>query len=313
MAKQQRTAHKISYCTTCKGRTFQLKETLRANMEMEAGNPNVEFVVLDYDSRDGLQEWLAENFSEELKSGRLVYGRHAPAEHFHFAHAKNLAHRLASGDILCNLDADNFLAPGYSQWLDKQFTKHPHSVVTPQLLTASDMATEALKRVALKQAAPTGGLGGRLALRSDDFIKLGGYDERIEGWAGDDLNLALRARDAGLRCVITPPRMYGEALPHGHDLRTAELAPEARAQSHARLNRPTHEKVLATVEDRLRKAPPLLKEKEHAAGEITGMPPELLDKDPNAHVLTKATPPRREWRKTLTRPASEEPSTTPPR
>lgn len=290
------TRHKISYCTTCKGRLHHLKQTLKANLATEAGNPNVEFVLLDYDSRDGLQDWVREHFKAELESGRLRYGRFAPAEHFHFAHAKNLAHRLASGDILCNLDADNFLAPGFSQWLDEQFTRDPHSVVTPQLITKGDLVGQTFQRLAFKQRAPTHGLAGRLALHRDGFEQLGGYDERIEGWGGDDLNLALRARDAGMRCVLTPPRLYGDVVRHGADERIGQLSPEAQAASTAKLIKPNKiVRVIRTVYHRSQRLEPVANGGMYGAGEI--MPMEM---PPRVHDLRgEAEPKRRHWRTTL--------------
>ena len=296
------TAHKISYCTTCKGRTHHLKQTLRANMDMEAGNPNVEFVVLDYDSRDGLQKWIRENFADELKCGRLRYGYHGPAEHFHFAHAKNLSHRLATGDILCNLDADNFLAPGFSQWLDKKFTQQPHSVVTPQLLTAPDLVTNTILRFTVAQRRAKFGMAGRLALHRDDFQRLGGYDERIEGHDGDDLNLAKRARDAGLKCVATPPSLYGDVIRHDTDLRIAELAPEVQAYSKSRLDRSRPEKVLFTMRDRLRKAPALPEGVQHGLGEINAMPESNV-----VHILEGLNEPSRQWRESVRSTPDTEP------
>ena len=108
---------KISFCTTCKGRLEHLKQTLPANIEACKGYPNTEFVILDYDSRDGLEQWIKDNFQEEIKSGLVRYAKLDGATDFKMAHAKNMVHRLATGDVLCNVDADNFLASGTPEYL----------------------------------------------------------------------------------------------------------------------------------------------------------------------------------------------------
>ncbi|KKL80749.1 hypothetical protein LCGC14_2001600, partial [marine sediment metagenome] len=53
-----RKIYKISFCTTCMGRLYNLKETLPKNIEANGEYPNVEFVILDYNSSDGLGDWV---------------------------------------------------------------------------------------------------------------------------------------------------------------------------------------------------------------------------------------------------------------
>ncbi len=225
-------APKISYCTTCKGRAHHLMKTLPANLAAEAGNPNVEFVILDYGSEDGLGEWIQQNFANELESGRIRYAR-TEQPHFRMAHAKNMAHRVATGDILCNLDADNFIAPDFSQWLGKQFAREPNAVVSAQRIGRWDLIKERGARVmrGLPATMEVGGIGGRIAIRSENFYKLGGYDEKIEGWGPDDLQFCLRARDAGLAQVRIPQHEVGAVIAHDAASRVSELSPEARRES----------------------------------------------------------------------------------
>src|SRR5882724_5541287 len=81
----------ISYCTTCMGRLHHLRQTLPANLEANAGLP-VQFVVLDYNSRDGLGDWMRSHFQAQTESGKVVYARTSEPRFFNMAHAKNLAH-----------------------------------------------------------------------------------------------------------------------------------------------------------------------------------------------------------------------------
>lgn len=245
MTKQQ--PLKISYCTSCKGRLEHLKQTLPANLNAEKQNPHVEFVVLDYGDTDGLGEWIHEHFQPEIESGRLRYARFE-TEYFRMAHAKNMSHRVATGDILCNVDADNFLAPNFSRWLEKTFKANPQSVVTSLALTPAGVLKQRGERI-LKGKSPAlsrdGGIGGRIAIRADNFYRLGGYDERIEGWGPDDLQFCLRARDSGLEAVRIPPDMEGRSIDHSNETRLQELSPQAKDQSSKLMSR--HPLVKAAV------------------------------------------------------------------
>lgn len=236
MGQSEAHGHKVSYCTTCKGRLHHLKETLPANLAAEAHNPNVEFVVLDYGSEDGLGEWIHQNFQAEIESGRLRYAR-SEQPFFRMAHAKNMAHRLATGDILCNVDADNFVPKDFSRWLGEQFDQDPHAIITPLALTQGEFVKQRTARVLKGQTPKLSGIGGRVAVSSEDFYKLGGYDERIEGWGPDDLQFCLRARDAGLTPVRLPPEQVGHVISHDTESRLKELSPDARVNSERLINR----------------------------------------------------------------------------
>jgi GT2 family glycosyltransferase/glycosyltransferase involved in cell wall biosynthesis len=52
-----------------------------------------------------------------------------------------------------------------------------------------------------------------LAIRRDDFIRLGGFDEIHTPIAHSDLDLCFKIREAGLRCVYTP---FASMTHHGH-------------------------------------------------------------------------------------------------
>src|ERR1041385_4064662 len=85
----------VSYCTTCMGRLHHLRQTLPRNLKSNARLP-VQFVVLDYNSRDGLGDWIRSSVEAEIKAGRLLYARTTAPRFFNMAHAKNIAHRLVA-------------------------------------------------------------------------------------------------------------------------------------------------------------------------------------------------------------------------
>ena len=48
--------YKISFCTNCMGRTDDLKQTYLQNIEDNKEYPNVEFVLLNYNSKDDIDQ-----------------------------------------------------------------------------------------------------------------------------------------------------------------------------------------------------------------------------------------------------------------
>ena len=228
---------KISYCTTCKGRLHHLKQTLPANLAAEKDNPNVEFVVLDYDSPDGLGEWIKENFQAEIASGRLRYARLDNEPHFKMAHAKNMAHRLATGDVLCSVDADNFIVPNFSRWLSDLFAKNSNSIVGCGVITMTDDLCHKAKRLCGAKPKQLEGMGGRIAISRDAFERLHGYDEHYSAWGGDDLDFMTRAIKAGFERVNLEDPYMGSVIHHDNSRRVEHLSEDDRSLSLKRLSR----------------------------------------------------------------------------
>ena len=54
-------------------RLEHLKVTLPKNIIDNIGYDNIEFVIVDYNSKDGLQSWINSNLKKYVDSGILVY------------------------------------------------------------------------------------------------------------------------------------------------------------------------------------------------------------------------------------------------
>lgn len=166
----------ISFCTTCKGRLWQLQQTLPTNVSrLEEG---CDIIILDYQSPDGLKEWLFENFDTEIQNGKIKYFSLNENYNYSSSYAKNLAHKLATGDILFNLDGDNYITGGLIQELR---TIKDSEIFLPRYHGNDE------------------GSFGRLAYTKKTFYKLNGYNENIVGMKGDDGDL--RARCIPLQLV----------------------------------------------------------------------------------------------------------------
>ena len=218
-APPAQTPPRVSLCITCQGRLHHLRETLPANLRDNADWPRLEFVLLDYTSRDGLMDWARETLAVEIHNHRLAYHRAEGCAHYFSAHAKNAAARLATGDIVCNLDADNFTGPGFARFLAEFFPAPSRRFLSP--------------------AKKGGGLDGRIAFWKTEFESLGGYDERFTaGYGWDDDDLKSRAVAAGFtRCAI--PEQYLDGIQHEDAERVANFACRDKTRSrdeHKRLS-----------------------------------------------------------------------------
>lgn len=177
----QKHYHKISFVTTCMNRLFQLRKTYLKNIADNAAYPHCEFVLINYNSGDGLDGWVAENLGQYIQEGKVKYFHAPDPEVFHAAHAKNLAHFLSTGDIVCNLDGDNFTGKDFAFYINYLFNTNQSGQL---LLTFSKDRYY--------------GTYGRICLTREHFVKLGGYDEDLHNVGGEDVDLMLRAMAFGL-------------------------------------------------------------------------------------------------------------------
>jgi hypothetical protein len=199
----------LSFCTTCMGRAHHLKQTLPRNLAdtVRWDRPNdVEFVVLDYHSPDDLAHWIATDpeLAPYREAGILRFARTDGWRHFRHSHAKNMAHALARGDYVCNVDADNFVGVGFADHLRGIFRRRPQAVVATNRLDPS------------LNEPPYKGCMGRVALSRANFERLGGYDEGevFRGWSGEDSDLVIRAVKNRMRPVFIRDRRFLQVLDH---------------------------------------------------------------------------------------------------
>jgi hypothetical protein len=198
----------VSYCTAVMNRTHHLKETLPRNLA-EQKTPGVEFVIANYGSRDDLDSWMRDACREAIANGQIKYVRNRRPRYFHTARAKNMAHLAATGDIVCNLDADNFLGNGFTSYLRRVFNREPDSVV---------------------HATAAYSAHGRIAMLRHHFEEIGGYNESFEGWGNEDYELINRA--CALRHLTPhpcPSPAFARCLEHGDEERIQNFSPRIRS------------------------------------------------------------------------------------
>lgn len=170
---------KVSFCTTCMNRLFHLRQTYLKNIEDNLDYGNVEFVLVNYNSGDDLDNWARKNLASYIREGVVNYYRTDVPEVFHASIAKNLAHKVATGDIVVNLDGDNYTGKDFAFYVNYKMQQ------------VGDNAVLHFKK------APYWGTEGRIVMSKDLFMKVGGYDEAFAAIGHEDDDLIDRARALG--------------------------------------------------------------------------------------------------------------------
>jgi hypothetical protein len=166
----------ISFCITCKNRFDQIRRTLPRNLKDNYRHKSIiEFTLIDFNSSDGLKEWIIANFKKEINQQYLKYYHTKELVHWHMSVAKNTAHIYGSGELLVNLDCDNYTGRNGGYFLLNSFNKYHYPIVIHQF-----------------SGNQLDGSCGRISVRREDFHKIGGYDESFAPVGYDDWDLIMR-------------------------------------------------------------------------------------------------------------------------
>jgi len=201
--------YRISLCTTCMGRLHDLRQTLPKNIEDNRDYPYLEFVILDYNSDDGLEKWIRHNMMEHVESGLLAYYRITEPRYYTMSHSRNVAFLAARGEIVNNVDADNWTNAGFAAYLNRLANQCPSKAIFAKG-----------KRL----------LHGRIGFFKHEWEALGGYDERFDGYGHDDKDLLYRAWMTGFTLMWYGGR-YVTRLSTPRAAKTARMRNKNRKQT----------------------------------------------------------------------------------
>jgi glycosyltransferase involved in cell wall biosynthesis len=186
------TSPTVGFVTTCKGRLHHLKETLPL---IVADHPD-EVIVVDYDCPQGAGAWVASNYPNV----RVVYVRDGSA--FRLSRARNEGIKASTADILCIIDADILVKPGFVAWIKQR----------------------ADRRVFFRQATDNGRRvtqsWGTFVCPRRLLLEVGLYDEAFDGWGGEDDDIYYRLKTNG-SVESSFPLDFVRAISHGSDERFA--------------------------------------------------------------------------------------------
>jgi len=175
--KNRLKSYKISICTNVMDRLGDIRRTLPENIQANLSYPDLEHLVLDYNSKDDFVGWVRKDMGKWLDSGRLVVYRTEDPVGYSMAHSRNISFKLASGWIVNNVDADNYTNGNFAQKVNYLANQMPRKAAFAKGKTM---------------------LRGRLGFYKDEFIDLlGGYDEEITGYGHEDHDLLYRSYGLG--------------------------------------------------------------------------------------------------------------------
>ena len=191
--------YKISFCTVCMNRSHHLKQTLPLNIFDNQSYKYLQFVILDYNSSDDLEQYVKTEMADYLDDGRLAYYKTSAPAYFNRSHSRNLVVKLAKGDVVVNLDADNYTGKNFAAYINREFNK-TENIFLSAVGSATGNKQDVLGRICLKKA---------------DFFKIKGYDERMVYYGFEDYDLINRLEFSGLTNVpISNAGDYLTAIAH---------------------------------------------------------------------------------------------------
>jgi predicted glycosyltransferase involved in capsule biosynthesis len=181
---------------------MHIKKTLIKNIEDNNNYPNLEFVLVNYNSPDDLHDWASQELKQYVDSGIVRYYYTRDPQKFHASKAKNLSHRVATGEILVNLDADNFAGKDAAFYLN-------------HLAKGNDNCFFRLRGKGFRFHDTC----GRIAVFKEQFLRLGGYDESMLPFQYEDKDFVNRLNAIGYRVVLINKVNFIRSIKHNNELR----------------------------------------------------------------------------------------------
>jgi glycosyltransferase involved in cell wall biosynthesis len=176
----------ICFITTCRGRLANLKQSLPTFV----CQPNTSCVVVDYDCPEEAADWVADAFPQV----RIV--RVKGREHFEVARARNLGAEAAESPWLCFVDADVQLDARFADTVRPLLQTGRHFRPQPRL-------TETW---------------GTCICQRDEFRRVEGYDDVLQGWGCEDDDFYARLQILGNEPASFPGELL-KSIGHEPELR----------------------------------------------------------------------------------------------
>ena len=194
---------RISFCVVCMNRLHQLQETFLQNIFDNDDYKELEFILLNYNSQDGMDDWVKENLADQIACGKLIYYHTIEPKEFSHSHAKNMVFKLASGDIICSINADHFTGKGFATYVNVVFNENSNAVLT----TVDYFKIN-------PNYNPPKDVFGRVCVKKSDFLKVGGFDEKMENYGFEDWDFVNRLELLGCKRVLIEDFSYLNYIPH---------------------------------------------------------------------------------------------------
>ena len=186
----------LSFCITCMNRIYQIKDTLRKNLNNNINSKyKIEFILVDFGSKDGLKEYVLENFKDELDSEYLKFYYTDELKYWHSPIAKNTSHLLGNGKYVVNLDCDNFTGINGADFLIDYYKNKGDNIIIHQSSNIFGSGTM-----------------GRISMTKQNFLKIGGYNQSLFPMSHQDGDIVNRAILNGLKYYNLKNKEYNKAI-----------------------------------------------------------------------------------------------------
>eukprot|EP00397_Hematodinium_sp_SG-2012_P003096 GEMP01003104.1.p1 GENE.GEMP01003104.1~~GEMP01003104.1.p1 ORF type:complete len:1209 (+),score=254.45 GEMP01003104.1:82-3708(+) len=180
-------AVKIGFCTSVLNRRSQVELALPISLaNMWKHRQWAQFYIVDFDSTDGVSDYIKTNFPDAIRAGLLKLYHTRDMQHFHASVCKNTAHRMAiedACDIVVNLDADNIVGPNFGLEILRAYREDEADAIHFYSSYTND------------------GTYGRIVCFASDFEFMRGYEEAMRPTAKQDADLLARLDMLG-RCIV---------------------------------------------------------------------------------------------------------------
>ena len=215
---------KLTFVMALMNRFHQVEQTLIKNLEDNwEDRENVEFVLMDINSKDGFRKWIREqDLSKYTKSGYLRYYETDALDTWHASIGKNTATHQAYGRIVVTLDCDNFTGYRGGKFVIDHFEKHDYKCVMHQF-----------------DWNPQNGNFGRIAITKKKFNELGGYDQSFLPMGYQDWDIIKRAEASGCKYINPTDEEYNDAITNegGKELSLANQEDDMKKMGWIEMNR----------------------------------------------------------------------------
>ena len=206
---------RLSFCTTVMNRFDHLQKTLQKNIEDNIDYDNCEFVILNYNCPDPrTKNLMVKQLYNYIENKRLKYFYYPDAKYYNMSHSRNMVFRLATGDILCSIDADNYIGKGFAHYINLAMRNG---------------------NVFLRGPSDGRGLGGRICIKKQHFLKVGGYDERFVGWGEEDKDIANRLQLLGVKRKIIYAEKFLKSIQHPRNIRVQQFPEDKKIPIESRI------------------------------------------------------------------------------
>ena len=215
---------KLTFVMALMNRHSQIQKTLIKNLEDNwEDREDVEFVLMDINSKDGFREWIrGQNLEKYTENEYLRYYEVDSLEKWHASIGKNTATHQARGTIVVTLDCDNFTGYRGGRFVITNFEKNGYDCVMHQF-----------------DWNPQNGNFGRIALTKKKFDEIGGYDQSLLPMGYQDWDIIKRAEATGCKYLNEVDSDFNQAIENegGKDLSMANTNDDHRKMGWVEMNR----------------------------------------------------------------------------